>query len=131
MRVGLRELLSAVAEEEETPKLHPIDERAQAMELRDRYRRAMVKTPFEPGALCREKRGMGGLTTARLVIFWRWLDPADTQDARIIEDSVTKRLVNRTDCVVGFLDRDGDLVITHYESWRLEPCNEFDAEAPP
>jgi hypothetical protein len=102
---------------------HPIDPLAQAMELRDRFRRAMIQAPLEPGMLCTEKRGMGILTTARLVMFWRWLDPAVDEDAAIIDRAVTNQAVHHTDCMVGFLDENGSLRIMDFESWRLEPCD--------
>lgn len=127
----LRELMSAMSgSQEEQPKDHPIHPLAQAMELRDRFRRAHVKAALEPGMLCREKPGMAALKTSRLIIFWRWLKPEDTQDALIIEDAVANKAVNCTDCMVGFLDHEGDLIVVCFESWRLEPCAEFDAEVP-
>lgn len=129
---SLHDLMSAMqSSQEEEPKSHPIQSLAQAMELRDRFRRAQVKAAFEPGMLCREKLGMQVLKTPRLIMFWRWLHPEDEQDALLIADSVDKRMVNRTDCMVGYLDNAGDLCVTHFESWRLEPCTEFDAEVPP
>jgi hypothetical protein len=125
----LPNLMAAMLEtEDEAPSPHPIDERAQAMELRDRYRRASVSAQLEPGMLCREKRGMGFLKRSPLVMFWRWLDPANEQDAAIIDHNVRERTMHQVDCYIGFIDGDGDLCFTAGESWRLEPCGEFPDE---
>jgi hypothetical protein len=128
---GLQGLMAAFADsQDDAPQTHPIDERAQAMELRDRFRRAQITPALKPGMFCREKRGMTILKTERLILFWRWLDPADTQDELIIANSIHKKIVNRTDCMVGFLDHDGNLCVSDYESWRLEPCDAFPEDAP-
>jgi hypothetical protein len=131
---GLHEMMSALTGDhaDDKPTTHPIDPRAQAMELRDRFRRASMTTKLEPGILCREKRGMSMLKVPSLILFWRWLDPADVQDAAIIAKAVSQKHIFRTDCMVAFLDTDGDLNILDYESWRLEPCDDFpdDAEVP-
>lgn len=110
-------------DDQDEPTTHPIDPRAQAMELRDRFRRAGILTPLVPGMLCREKRGMAMLKRDPLVVFWRSLDPADDQDAVLIEQALQKRYASRIDCLVGFLDNDGDLLLTPSESWRLEACD--------
>jgi hypothetical protein len=132
MEGPLHHLMSAMSgNEDQEPEVHPILPLAQAMELRDRFRRAQIEAGLYAGMLCREKPGLGVLTSQRLIMFWRWLDPADTQDALIIADVVRRLIVNRVDCMVGYLDHDGHIEVTTFESWRLEPCDEFDAESPP
>lgn len=121
--MNLHELLTSMPNDHDEPTTHPIDPRAQAMELRDRFRRAGILTPLVPGMLCREKRGMTMLRIPLVVMFWRWLDPADAQDAVLIKDTVQKLRVSRIDCIIGFLDSDGDLVVTPSETWRLEACD--------
>jgi hypothetical protein len=116
---------------DDQPKTHPIDELAQAMELRDRFRRAAVTTEFQPGMLCREKRGMATIKLRGLVMFWRWLDPKDAQDAAMIDEIARKMFSHRHDCIIGIIDAGGDLAIGVGESWRLEPCDgEFPEDAP-
>jgi hypothetical protein len=130
-RPGMSGILASMMSQrdDDTPATHPIDPRAQAMELRDRFRRAMVSTQFEPGMLCIEKRGMALLRSPQLVVFWRWLEPTDVQDAAMIADSVEKSLVHRTDCIVGLLDHDGDLKVVSFESWRLQRCDAYPEDA--
>lgn len=134
MNFNLSDLMGSMQNDQpEESTTHPIDPRAQAMELRDRFRRAGILTPLVPGMLCREKRGMAMLRRDQLVIFWRWLDPADVLDATLIDETVQKRHVSRIDCLIGFLALDGDLILTPNESWRLEACDaafpEDDGEA--
>lgn len=112
-------------QDDDAPQMHPIEPQAQATELRDRFRRATTAAALVPGMLCREKLGMTVLKSPGLIMFWRWLDPSYAQDALIIADSVHKKYVNRTDCMVGFLDHGGGLVVLNFESWRLEPSDEF------
>lgn len=109
--------------DDDTDASHPIDERAQAMELRDRFRRAMIRTALAPGVLCREKRGMGILAHAQPVMFWRWLDPADAADMAMILHGLETWRVHRIDCVVGLIVPDGGLMLERTESWRLERCD--------
>lgn len=101
---------------------HPIDRRAQAMELRDRYRRAIQPAKLEPGMLCREKMGVGILKRRPLVMFWRWLDPDNANDRAVVKEVLTVRAAADLDCLIGILDVDGDLTLLPGESWRLEPC---------
>lgn len=102
---------------------HPMDPVAQAMELRDRYKRYKRKrdSRLKPGALCREQRGM---TTNRLnpllMMFWRWLDIKDPQDRMLIEDGINDRMINRIDCMTGYISERGNLILVPTESWRLE-----------
>lgn len=121
--MNLHELLTSMPDDQDEPTTHPIDPRAQAMELRDRFRRAATDPALAPGMLCREKRGMGMLKRAPLVMFWRWLDPADAQDAVLINQDMMKHYRSRADCLIGFIDKDGDLLLTPNESWRLEACD--------
>lgn len=99
---------------------HPIDERAQAMELLDRFRRADAPAGLRPGDLCREKRGIHTLAMAPVLVFWRSLDSSDPQDALIIRDAVKHRHVLRVDCMVGFIEPDGILTCMAQEPWRLD-----------
>lgn len=108
---------------------HPIHPVAQAMELTDRFRRATNAAPLAPGMLCREKRGMGVLRRNPVVMLWRWLDPADVVDREMLKAYMIKHVSNRADCVIGFLDQDGELVIHVGESWRMQPASEADLAA--
>lgn len=112
----------AMAEQADEATEHPIDRRAQAMELRDRFRRAMRAAKLEPGTLCREKSGLGILKRRPLVMFWRWLEIGRATDEALVKYTQTQRAAADTDCLIGILDADGDLMVMPGESWRLEPC---------
>lgn len=123
---GFADLIGRMSEgTDDESKVHPIDPMAQAMELRDRFRRGHLVTLFQPGMLCREKRGLGILKHDPLVMFWRWLDPTDAQDAAMIDDAARKRDQDKVDCLIGFIDADSDMNIFVHESWRLEPCDDY------
>lgn len=133
MSPQLRELLAAMNAVDRNVGLgrhhdHAIHPYAQAMELRDRFRRAVIINHLEPGMLCHEKRGLGSLKLPdAVVMFWRWLDPKDVQDAQVIAREVANSGSSRTDCLIGLLTDEGTLALGPTESWRLEPC---DAEFP-
>lgn len=97
---------------------HPIDRRAQALELRNRWDRAFglrvghPPPPFEPyglvpGSLCLEKEGLGRFDHAPLLVVWRPMDPKDWQDRLIVRHWIeTMGTVDRIDVFVGMLDDD-------------------------
>lgn len=89
---------------------HPLDPRAQAMELVDRYKRAHVKYELKPGDLCVEKTGMGIFDDSPVLIFWRVLDPAVWCDRKIMKDFIKKEWCNGVNCLIGRLDDDANRV---------------------
>lgn len=100
---------------------HPIDPRAQSMELRDRYDRAHQPCSVKVGDLCQEKRGLRTLIMEPVLILWRWLNLTDQQDMAYVAHAQKHRNASSLDCVVAFVDDDGDLLLSAHESWRLEP----------
>lgn len=128
-----RHMRAAIEEpEEEGTVSWPLKE-AQAMELRLRFDAFRTQHDLKPGDLVREKHGIGflkdNLSENAVLMLWRFLDENDAQDWEKIQHFHRTLSFERVDCIVIFVDDDGDTRWIMHNTAALEPRTDCELPA--